>query len=231
MLKERWRGRATRARTMIIINVVYSLRPSSLTLSFSPSPLLLHSRAVRALPAVPLICRFVCAFKHESPRRGTEQREATNEKRRSEERTPRQGGNKTGKGCRGREGEKGGNNGGEKQRERDGFAIRGGEKWLECPGKISSKRTKGKVRLSSLRTSPPTFQFPFQKPGISLCVPFSFLFCDYTVHLLSSLVTLCRSFVRNCRYPQIRFLDDNSSRLMLFNGFNGEGTRFRTRAL
>lgn len=27
-----------------------------------------RSRAVRALPAVPLICRFVCAFKHDPPR-------------------------------------------------------------------------------------------------------------------------------------------------------------------
>lgn len=45
----------------------------SLSLSFSPPPSpyfsFYRSRAVRALPAVPLICRFVCAFKHDSPGR------------------------------------------------------------------------------------------------------------------------------------------------------------------
>lgn len=131
-----------------------SLFSLSLFLPFSPFT---HSRAVRALPAVPLICRFVCAFKHESPRRGTEQREATNEKRRSEERTPRQGGNKTGKRGAEVEREKGGKQWRrEAERKRRRFRNKRGEKWLECPGKISSKRTKGKVRLSSLRTSPPS---------------------------------------------------------------------------
>lgn len=156
----------------------------SLFLPFSPFT---HSRAVRALPAVPLICRFVCAFKHESPRRGTEQREAPNEKRRSEERTPRQGGETKRERGAEVEREKRGKQWRREAERKRRFRNKRGEKWLECPGKISSKRTKGKVRLSSLRTSPPTFQFPFQKPGISLCVPFSFLFCDYTVHLLSSL--------------------------------------------
>lgn len=64
---------------MIIINVARSRRPPS-------RPFILPTqRAVRALPAVPLICRFVCAFKHESPRRGSGER-------RDEERAGKRGG-------------------------------------------------------------------------------------------------------------------------------------------
>jgi len=119
-------------------------------------------------------------------------------KRRSEERTRRQEGNKAEKGCRDRKGERG-NNGGEKQRERDGFAM-SGEKWLECPGKISSGPTKGKARKTFvIANEPSNLPFSSQNPGISLCVSFSFLFCDYTAHLISE--PLCRSFVPNCQHP------------------------------
>jgi len=95
--------------------------------------------------------------------------------------------------------EKGENNGGEKQRERDGFAM-SGEKWLECPGKISSGPTKGKARETFVIANEfSNLQFPSQNPEISLCVSFSFLFCDYTAHLISE--PLCRSFAPNCQHP------------------------------
>lgn len=105
--------------------------------------------------------------------------EWSNERRRTErdgaKRTHRQGENKAEKGCSDREGERG-NNDGERQRERVGFAMRG-EKRLECPGKISSGPTKGKVRFSSSVNEPSNLQFPSQNPGISLYVSFSSLFC------------------------------------------------------
>jgi len=154
MLKEGRRGRAaTRTRTMIIINVACSLQLSSLSLSFSP-----------VLPTLVLCVpcwRFlwsVASFVHlNTSRLDAEWSERRRTERDRTKRTHRQGGNKTGKGCSDREGERG-NNDREKQRERVGFAMRG-EKRLECPGKISSGPTKGKVRFSSLQTSPSTFNF------------------------------------------------------------------------
>lgn len=64
--------------TMIIINVAYPRFAPSLSLSLFLSHSTFALAAVHALPAVPLICRFVCAFKHDSSRCGAmEQREAT----------------------------------------------------------------------------------------------------------------------------------------------------------
>lgn len=56
---------------MIIINVAYP-RFASVSISFflSLSRFTFALVVVHALPAVPLICRFVCAFKHDSPNGG-----------------------------------------------------------------------------------------------------------------------------------------------------------------
>lgn len=128
------------------------------------------THSVRALPAVPLICRFVCAFKYESPRCGMEQRWRRRPGRETERRasTPAGGGNA--------EGEKG------------ITSTMRGKKWLECPDK---NFCESKVRSSSLLTSPPTYNFPSRIWG--------FLFSSLVsrvAHPLPSLATrTCRSFV------------------------------------
>lgn len=100
--------------------------------------------AVRALPAVPLIRRFVCAFKHYSPGRGVEQRKATDGKRRNEGRTPQEA-EKEEQGARSKEREA------ERKRQ---FSMTRKAKYLEWPGEISSEPPRSKVRVSSLQTSP-----------------------------------------------------------------------------
>lgn len=107
--------------------------------------------------------------------------------------TLRQGETKRGKGRRTREGERG-KNGGEKQGERDDFTMRGGGgNGSSTLVKISSKPTKGKVRPSSLQTSPRTFNFSLENPGFP---PFLFpVLLLRRASSRSSLPTLCRSFV------------------------------------
>lgn len=178
-----------------MLSTLFALHPSSLSFSLSLSPFS-YSRAVRALPAVPLICRFVCAFKHESPRCGVEQREALNGKRRREERARSgRGETKRGKGRRTREGERG-KNGGEKQGERDDFTMRGrggGGNGSSTLVKISSGPTKGKVRPSSLQTSPRTFNFPLENPGFPpfLFPCFATTPCVFSLEPSDSLSQLC----------------------------------------
>jgi len=114
-----------------------------------------HSCAVCALPAVALICRFVCAFKHESPRCGVEHWEAERDGAKS---TPA-GGKQSGKGVQKSKGRKG-KIMAERSREK--------ETVLQWVGKNGSSalvkshldlRKVKRERLSSLRTSSPTFNF------------------------------------------------------------------------